>query len=539
MVSFNTSRRYFFVPATPTPNGRLHLGHIAGPFLRMDMMARFLRCRGHDVRVISSVDSFDTSVLVTAVQQRKPAGDVCDFYRRRIVSDLKALDIDVEEVTDVIHGSTASQHAAGAQDAIRTLVRRGLIETITERVLYSKSTDRYVVGAWLTGRCPHCDAAAGGFFCEACGNFFRPETMVEPTPRLGDTNLEWREVDSLFLRIEDTYELEQKMIEAGASDHFISIARRFLQRDKGLFRLTSPGTWGIPWEPDKRGNPRVLFTSGWEYALSCGSYYMQSSADHLHPMSRKSEIVSAASFGIDNAVMVLVGCTAVLTALGHSKPFDYLFTNYFYNLEGRKFSTSRLHVIWAGDIVNKTPAGSDAVRFFLALNSPEEFSTDFVVSEFIAFRNDLLSDKLSCNISRALSSCNAAAISEPDAELSRRLDSCYEDQNRAFCLKGPSVRRAASALARYCKAEGLDLTDPTTSYWWLKGLSLLCAPIMPQISSTLWRKIGGEGDPNFFQAYEITTPSALAENHPAFAKLTPDALRPCLPLHLANEMVAL
>lgn len=535
--SSSTPRRFFFLAAVATPNGRLHLGHIAGPYLRMDIMARFLRCRGHDVRVISSVDSFDSYVLLTAVQEKKPAGEVCDFYRGRIVRDLKALDIDVEEVTDVIHGSIASQHAAGAQDAIKTLMSRGLVETITERVLYSKSTDRYVVGAWLTGRCPHCDAAAVGFFCEACGSFFRPETMVDPTPRLGDPDLEWREVDSLFLRIEDTCGLEQRMVEAGASDHFMSIARRFLQREKGLFRLTAPGTWGVPWESDKHGNPRVLVTSGWEYALSCGSHYMQSSADHVHPMSRESEIGSAVSFGIDNAILILVGSTAVLTALGHSKPFDHFFTNYFYNLEGRKFSTSRMHVIWAGDIVNKTPASSDAVRFFLALNCPEESPADFVVSDFIAFHNDMLCDKLSSNICRALSSFNTAAISGPDRKIRRLLDSCYEDQHRALSLKGLSVGRAAGALARYCE-EGLDLTNPTTSYWWLKGLSLLCAPIMPQISSTLWRKIGGKGAPNFSQAYEMTAPSAPAENYWAFGKLTLDAMSPCLPRHLANTLVA-
>ncbi|MCM3755016.1 class I tRNA ligase family protein, partial [Bacillus licheniformis] len=51
------------MPIPPTPNGRLHLGHIAGPYLRMDMLCRYLRSQGHHVRVVSAVDGFDSYVL--------------------------------------------------------------------------------------------------------------------------------------------------------------------------------------------------------------------------------------------------------------------------------------------------------------------------------------------------------------------------------------------------------------------------------------------------------------------------------------------
>ena len=56
-------RRFFLMPIPPTPNGRLHLGHIAGPYLRMDMLGRYLRAQGHRVDVVSAVDGYRKSVV--------------------------------------------------------------------------------------------------------------------------------------------------------------------------------------------------------------------------------------------------------------------------------------------------------------------------------------------------------------------------------------------------------------------------------------------------------------------------------------------
>lgn len=531
--------RFFFLAAVATPNGRIHLGHIAGPYLRMDVAARYLRCAGHEVRIVCSVDSFDSYVQWTAAQERRSAREVCDVYRRKIVTDLNALDILIEDVIDVVDGPMAPIHAAGALEAVRTLIARGVVETVAERVLYSEATGRYIVGAWLSGRCPRCDGEAVGYFCEACGNFFRPEAMVDPVARGGETDARYRDVESLFLRIEDPRALERTLEEAGVAPQYMKIVRQFLQSESGLFRLTTPGTWGVPWAPDRHGNPRILVTSGWEYALSCGSRFMEIAGADIHPMNAESGVASAISFGLDNAILILVGCTAVLTALGHAKPFGAFLSNYFFNLEGRKFSTSRRHAIWASDIVNDTPATSDAVRFFLALNAPENATTDFVVDDFLAFNNDVLSDRLSANLAKAFAAIKGAGVYSPDAQLRRRLDSCYAAQKRALTLPALSIAAAARDLARYCRADELDLADAAVAFWWLKGLSLLSAPIMPQTARFLWRRIGEADDPLLARAYDPSSPREAVGDRCAFRRLSRRDLDPCLPRHLSGEAAAL
>ena len=51
----------FLVTITPpTPNGDLHLGHLAGPFLAGDVCARVLRQLGHETLLVSYSDDYQS-----------------------------------------------------------------------------------------------------------------------------------------------------------------------------------------------------------------------------------------------------------------------------------------------------------------------------------------------------------------------------------------------------------------------------------------------------------------------------------------------
>lgn len=45
--------KYIVTITPPTPNGDLHIGHIAGPFLAADVFTRVQRQRGHDCVLVS------------------------------------------------------------------------------------------------------------------------------------------------------------------------------------------------------------------------------------------------------------------------------------------------------------------------------------------------------------------------------------------------------------------------------------------------------------------------------------------------------
>ena len=534
------ARRFFLMPIPPTPNGGLHLGHIAGPYLRMDMVGRYLKTQGHQVDVISAVDGFDSYVAWKGMQEGRSPEEVCRHYHAAIAGDLAALDIHVDAFLDLVQGPYAARHARNAVAMVEQMVRLGLTETVTEKVLFSRATGRYLVGAWVAGACPVCAAGVAGYFCEACGALFRPDQMRDPVARAGDADLEWREVDNLFLRIPDRAALEVRIAACGAPAAFAALVRRQLDRENNLFRLTAPGTWGVAWPADRHGNPRILFEAAWEYALTCGDLYAETDTEHRHPMRSDSGVTTLISFGIDNAVLLLAGTIALMTAADGRKPFDYVLTNYFYNLEGAKFSTSRRHVIWATDIVDKTPASSDAVRAFMAHESPERETTNFDVGAFITYATEDLADKLQGRLDRAQQSLEAAGpvlLTLPDA-FAAPLGQAMAAFDAAFRLDAFSAHAASAVLDGWANLGNVDLARADHAYGWLKGLAYFAAPIMPRLAAHAWH-IVGHSLPILRQGLgEATRPRVGAGQATLFRPLTAASLRPCLPDSLTEAMAA-
>lgn len=524
-----TAQKFFLMPIPPTPNGRLHLGHIAGPYLRMDMLGRYLRTQGHSVDVVSAVDGFDSYVLWKGLQEQRSPEEVVRDYHGQIANDLRALDVEVDDFLDLVQGPYAPQHARNAQRTVERLVELGVTETVVERVLYSPDTRRYMAGAWLVGQCPYCQAGAGGYFCEACGALFRPETMLNPQPRMGDSALQWVEVESLFLKVAHPEQLLQRMAVSGAPASIIEVIARFLERENGRVRLTAPGDWGVAWSPDRFDNPRVLFESGWEYALTCADRALEQSPEHGHAMLRSSDVTTLVSFGIDNAVLLLAGSVAVLDAVQDHQSFDYVLTNYFYNLQGAKFSTSRLHVVWAADIVDKTPANSDGVRYFLSRESPEQGETNFAVEEFVEVVNVDLAGALDSRIDLALANLDHNQQQSIELALSPVLEAAVAQLGLAFQLDAVSVRAAWEVLHQWMQSPELDVTQPAHAYVWLKGLAYLAAPIMPRLAEYVWQRLGHDGLPVIQNLYEASIPRPASSPRTRFALLSPGALAPCLP----------
>ncbi|MGC0420906.1 class I tRNA ligase family protein [Embleya sp. AB8] len=68
MRASDRTRPAVIVETAPTPNGDLHIGHLAGPFPAADIHARFLRAR--DRPVVLSTGTDDSRTYAPAAQRR-------------------------------------------------------------------------------------------------------------------------------------------------------------------------------------------------------------------------------------------------------------------------------------------------------------------------------------------------------------------------------------------------------------------------------------------------------------------------------------
>ena len=467
-----TGQRHLLIPAMPVPNGPLHLGHVSGPYLRLDMLARHLRRRGDRAAIVCGTDAYDSYLPLRAREEGVSPVDLARRCHARIAESLRALDIAVEALLDPLAPEWAAPYRAAHEEVMRGLRAAGALESVPERLPYSRVRSRFVTGGDLVGRCPACLAPAAGFFCEDCGAHFQPSALLDPRPRWGEEPLASRRITNAFLRVRDPRGLAAQWAGARVPDRFRGIAGRYLDREGPRVRLTGPESWGLPWTAAPEGEARSLFGHGllFAYCDLCGEAYARRTGSG-NPFRTETGVITVNGFGVDNTVSHLVGIQAVALALPDRRPFDRFLINDFYLLEGEKFSTSRGHAVWAADLVERTPVSA--------------------------------------------------------AALVRRLRAALRRQEDGLAYATFDPRPVAEEFLRWQEAaEPIRTADQ--AYWWLKGFALLGEPVMPGLAGEIWRALGGEGAPTYAAALAPTRPLPAPAVTP-FAPVERGDLASCLP----------
>lgn len=528
-------RQYLLIGSPPTPNGRVHLGHVAGPFLRLDILRRHLEVRGDQAVLLSGSDSYDMYVLLTARREGRAPEDVAAGCHAAMEADLRAMDIDLAAFIDPRSPPWASTYEELLTETTGRLIASGRTELRRERVLYSPSTGRHVIGCWLLGFCPSCGAEAGGYFCEACGGFFRPELIRAPRARFDEGDLEWREADILYLRPSLSARLVETWDAMGISAAFQAAGRRFVAEHGSAFPISQPGSWGIRWQGCDTSKGQVIFSYAalYQYLRLFGAAHGSITGRMVNAFDADSDVTTVLAFGIDNVIPYLVPTIAIALEQAGAKPCDHYLINYFYELEGAKFSTSRGHVIWGQDIA-RTRAGSDAARCYVARVNPERGPASFDIADFIEFVNGFLARRLDSLVARRWRQAMHAVPAAPPGELLRRLDSLLEERDALLDPRHFNLGGSLDQIEAWLALEPEAGDGASAAYWWLKGFSLLTYPLMPKLGAALWSALGHRDAPSTAAFAEITRPAPAAAI-PRFSGVRPADLEPCLPQTLLSE----
>lgn len=474
-------KKYLIIPPMPTPNGPLHLGHIGGPFLRADILTRYLRMCGHHVAMLSGTDCYESFVLLQAEKEQKPIESVCENYYHAIYNDLADMHIHPDHFINPLDTKWSVLFQEWHLRILDQLKKNQAVQLLNEQILWDEKNSRYVAGCWLDGRCPFCQGEVTGHFCDRCGGHFRPEQVsheYDHTPR---------EVENLFLRIPCVFDLTRKGIGHAIQEQY----RHFLRQQNGLMRLSVDGVWGL-----SCGVEKILFSYGFVYAyyLFLGDIARQIFNSDNNAFSAHSDVVTIASFGIDNAVPVFASVLGISAYCPEFKPVDYYLVNYFYHLNDSKFSTSRSHVIWVRDIIRKLHAESDVVRLYLASVDVSGQHNNFDSKHFIHQYNitlewiiDTVLHPLEILQQPLNTDCDQQLLTHYTQAITTLAHGMQPHQLNPH--EGIKVIESWLAVAKSIK--------PATNeyFWWLKGLAILLNPFMPQFSQRLWIALGYRGNP--------------------------------------------
>jgi len=375
-----SARPAIIIAATPTSNGDLHVGHMAGPYLSGDVYARYLRANGRPVIYTTCTDDSQTYVLSTAHRRGTTPEELVATSTAKIERSLEAMGTLMTGLPpiDGKYRETVLRYVKALHSDDRFRLR-------TVRLPYAKNAGVYLFDGLITGTCPVCMAGSCGGACETCGHPNNFDELLDPKYTIDPTDqVVYREQTIFVLPMEEYRERLTAYYAARTPrwrPHAKQLIGELLARPLPDIPVTFPGSWGIeaPF-PETAGQmlypwieamPASIYSTWW----SAGQLGMSSATtDERWRAEGDAELVYF--HGFDNVYHW--GLVDLVMLMAHGERYitpEANVCNEFYDLDGEKFSTSRNHLIWSADLLAEVPR--DLVRFFLALTAPEYQRTNF------------------------------------------------------------------------------------------------------------------------------------------------------------------
>ena len=506
--------------APPTPNGDLHLGHLAGPYSGADVYARACRLRGERSLYATGSDLHQSYVPTKARTLGVAVDDMAQGFADEIASIFASAGFAVDAYVRPQH---SARHRAAARAFVHALHQRGRLEVRTDECLYCATCERYLFEAHVTGACPQCGAVSDGNSCEVCA---WPNVCTDLTdPRCngcGATPVLRSYRRLVFPLGRYTEQLARYHRSTVLSPQLQVLCQELTARRLPDIPVSHPTDWGIPVDlpgfEDQRIYVWVEMVPGYFTAVAEALAATGGDADRWRQVWNAADSQIVQFFGYDNGYFHAVLFPALMMAYDESLRLpDALLTNEFYELDSAKFSTSRRHAIWAADLLAHVPA--DVVRFVLAHDRPQEQRTTFTWDRFRTLAGSELVDRWQpwlADLFTRLEKAPRVEVPAP-AQVTPAQRAYLGDLTRlaerghaAYEAAGFSPRTAARTLCEVVRVGSGFAAAHTRLHASRPGspeagqaLALECAaarllaelayPIMPDFAQRLWHALGCPG----------------------------------------------
>ncbi len=489
----------FLVTITPpTPNGDLHIGHIAGPFLAADVFTRAQRQRGHGCVLVSYSDDYQSYMLRRGLELGADPRHLAGLNTKRILRSLASVDIDVDNWM-------RAQDNAFFKTEVTRLFEAGVAKgVITEKETlepWCPSCDVWGYEAFGRGECNYCGHDSDASQCEACAQAPDAAEMKGFHCKLCGGAHEWKPVKRQFLDLArfkgHLRELFRGMPLRRPMDGWVPAAIETLH-DWGV---TRPGDAGLDLAVDGSCRIHTWFMGLAGYLAALREYEAVENRPGLADALLGNPDARIVHFlGYDCAFSHMLVYPALLSLLDDHRIQPRFVPNQFLKLDGLNLSTSRGHAIWVADFAARVEP--DCIRLYLASIAPEEEEGDFRSDVFEVWRKAVFTDFIPALL--AAGSATGGVVAPQDLAalegLKRRLAVASE-------LDGFSMREIAAVvleaveLARVRLAEGGDVR-PLAAF--LAGATV---PLTPDLGERIAAAFGF--DPaTLLTAIGVTLPAA-------------------------------
>ena len=514
--------RYLVTSALPYANGPIHFGHVAGAYLPADLYTRCLRMQGEEVRYVCGTDEYGAAITIGAEKEGVEYGEYVARWRGEIKRTLDSFGIEF----DIWSGtSVCEHHTEFAQEFFRRLSENGFLEKRTTEQLYCEEHEMFLPDRYVLGTCPKCEhTPARGDECPNCGSWLDPLRLLSPSCKLCGNTPHSRETTHWYL---DLPKLRDEHIGEWFAEHpwktnvkaFITQMLKELQARP----ITRDMKWGVPVPADLAEGEEgkvlyVWFDAPIGYiSMSAELADREGTSDGWERWWKDPETRLVHFVGKDNIPFHALVFPSMLWGVQQ----DYVLpwsvpANEFYNLQGRKFSTS---ANWTVDLAGFFENyDAEAARFHLIASMPENSDSEFRWEDFQSTVNASLADTIGNLATRVLRFIDKhfegkvpTGGQELDAELDRAiLEECGVIADPGASIREFRFRRAAEELVANAAVANvfvdrlapwaLRKTDPEragavlrTLVDWIALVARWMAPFMPGKAQALWEMVGQRG----------------------------------------------
>lgn len=367
----------------PTPNGDLHLGHLSGPFSAADVLKRSSRLQGQRCYYLTGIDVNQSYVKLKGEKHCVEPLVIANEYGNRMQKTLADTEILPDHWADP---SASAYHSAFVIKCFKKLYADGYIYLKETLQPYCSCKERFISEAFIRGNCPHCGSESDGNACEACG---RPNDCVDLQNsfcKLCGSKPLLRKVERFYFKLSlFQSQLSSFISNTCMSPHLRRLSVSMLQEGLPDIAVSQITDWGIPVPVNGFEDQRIYV---W-FEMAPG--YLSASQELAENEGLESweyfwkgrgEIVQC--FGFDNGYYHALLFPAVFMAFDPDIQLPKSFVvNEFYQLNQKKFSTSRGHAIWGSDFVGTH--GADYTKLYLSATRPEDSQSNFELEDFNAF----------------------------------------------------------------------------------------------------------------------------------------------------------
>jgi methionyl-tRNA synthetase len=364
--------RYFVTTAIPYVNGQPHVGH-ALELVETDVIARYLRQRGHEVR---SQTGTDDNALKN-VQGAEAEGVSAHEYVERVAGRFAGLGTSLAlSFDDFIKTSSDPRHRPGVDKLWAACAERGDFYRKTYAGLYCVGCELFYSPDELDGgRCP--EHATVPEMVEENNWFFRLSRYQEQlTTLISD--------DTLHIKPASRKREVLSFVDAGLEDFSVS---RSMSRARG---------WGIPVPGDPEQVIYVWFDALANYITAPG--YGNDDESFRRWWTESDERIHVIGKGIIRFHAVY--WPAMLLSAGIRLP-DTVLVHEYLTAGGQKISKSAGNAEDPADIAARF--GADPLRWWMLRDVARAGDTDYTPERLVARANEDLANNLGNLVNRTVS----------------------------------------------------------------------------------------------------------------------------------------